>query len=202
MGKGEATREFIVDEALSQAIKLGLEGLTLGVLADTLGLSKSGLFAHFRSKEALQIAVLEEAIARFARKVLEPAMTEPEGKARLETLFHRYLDWIKGGKETVGCLFMTAAQEFDDRPGAVRDRLVSAQTEWRAMLAHTVSDAVAKKEFRADSDPKQIAFEIVGIALVYQQSAKLLRDHGAGARAKRAFAELLARAARSRRKPS
>ena len=190
------------DEALSQAVKLGLEGLTLGVLAQGLGLSKSGLFAHFRSKEALQLAVLEEAIARFARQVLEPAVTKPEGKVRLEALFLNYLDWIKGGNETGGCLFLTAAQEFDDRPGPVRDRLVTAQSEWRAILAHTVSDAVRQKQFRSSIDPKQMAFELIGIALVYQQSSKLLKDSSAATRAKRAFAELIERAKPVRRKRS
>src|SRR5687767_2055842 len=120
MGKGAVTREAIIDEALAQATRLGFEGLSLAPLAGSLGLSKSGLFAHFKSKEVLELAVLEEAIARFRRQVIEPSLSAPR-EERLSTIFERYLDWLAGKGKKAGCLFVTLVQEYDDRPGPIRD---------------------------------------------------------------------------------
>ncbi|SEE27880.1 transcriptional regulator, TetR family [Rhizobiales bacterium GAS191] len=191
MGKGEVTRAAIISEALSQAVVGGLEGLTLGVLASSLKLSKSGLFAHFKSKEALQLAVLETAIDRFTRKVVVPALSKAEGVARLEMLFGNYLDWIRRGDGSGGCLFVTVAQEVDDRPGPVRDLLVESQTKWRGVLGQCVADTVKAKTFRADADPNQIVFEMVGIALSFQHSLKLFGDKRARLLAEQAFARLI-----------
>ncbi|SDR52860.1 transcriptional regulator, TetR family [Rhizobiales bacterium GAS113] len=191
MGKGEVTRAAIISEALSQAVVGGLEGLTLGVLASSLKLSKSGLFAHFKSKEALQLAVLETAIDRFTRKVVVPALPKPEGVARLGMLFGNYLDWIRRGDGSGGCLFVTVAQEVDDRPGPVRDLLVESQTKWRGVLGQCVADAIKAKTFRADADPNQIVFEMVGIALSFQHSLKLFGDKRARLLGDRAFARLI-----------
>jgi AcrR family transcriptional regulator len=191
MRKGEATREAIVGEALRQAVAVGLEGLSLGPLADRLKLSKSGLFAHFKSKEALQLAVVREAVDRFARTVAAPAFQAPPGRPRLEALIGRYLDWIKGGKAMGGCPFVTMVVEFDDRPGPVRDLLVERQKAWRGTLRQILEQGVERKHFRRDIDPAQIAFEIIGVALSYQHAAKLLAQPDARSRADRALRRLL-----------
>lgn len=186
MTKGEATRAAIVSEALSQAVVVGLEGISLGALAEALNLSKSGLFAHFKSKEALQIAVLEEAIERFKHFVVGPGLAAAAGRERLRTLFVRYLDWIKGKHEAGGCPFTVFAQEFDDRPGPLRDLLARSQRDWRALLARSAAEAFLSTK-RRPTDPAQIAFELVGIALSYQLASRLLGESGARQRAMAAF---------------
>jgi AcrR family transcriptional regulator len=190
MKKGNATRDTIIDEALAQAVIVGLEGLTVGTLASRLELSKSGLFAHFKSREALQLAVLQAAIDRFALRVVVPAFSDAEGRYRLRRLFLRHLDWISEGDGAGGCLFVTAAQEFDDRPGAVRDLLVRSQKEWRNVICKVVEDATKNGEFRKDTDSEQLAFELAGIALSYQLSLKLLQDQRARKLAERSFDRL------------
>ena len=115
MGKGATTREAIVSQALDRAVQVGLSGLSLGPLADDLNLSKSGLFAHFKSKEALQLAVLQEAIDRFTDRVVEPGLQAPRGRARMEALMRCWFDWIEGEPGMRGCLFSVAAQEYDDQ---------------------------------------------------------------------------------------
>jgi AcrR family transcriptional regulator len=190
MKKGSATKDAIVDEALSQAVRLGLEGITVGRLASKLELSKSGLFAHFKSREALQLAVLQAAIDRFALRVVVPAFSGTDGRHRLRRLFLRYLDWISEGDGAGGCLFVTASQEFDDRPGAVRDLLVRSQKEWRNVICSVVDDAIKNGEFRKDTDSGQLAFELAGSALSYQLSLKLLKDEQARKLAERSFDRL------------
>ncbi|MDO9247728.1 MAG: TetR/AcrR family transcriptional regulator, partial [Phenylobacterium sp.] len=105
MGKGATTREAIVSQALDRAVQVGLSGLSLGPLAEDLNLSKSGLFAHFKSKETLQLAVLQEAIDRFTARVVEPGLRAPRGRGRMELLIHRWFDWIEGEPGMRGCLF-------------------------------------------------------------------------------------------------
>ena len=122
MGKGEATRVAVLDEATRLASQVGLGGLTIGSLATQTGLSKSGLFAHFRAKESLQVQVLEHAAAQFRDFVIVPALAAPRGEPRLRELFDRWLDWIGNGLPG-GCLFISASYEFDDQPGPVRDVL-------------------------------------------------------------------------------
>ncbi|MEI5668213.1 TetR/AcrR family transcriptional regulator [Bosea sp. CCNWLW174] len=192
MSKGETTRAAIVDEGLRQASRIGLEGLSLGPLATKLELTKSGLFAHFKSKEALQLNILEEAIGRFKREVIAAGTRREAPDRRLRSLFERYLVWIRGEQDDGGCLFMTAAQEFDDRPGLVRDRLVASQLDWREFLGSIISEGVASGAFREDVDPQQAVFEILGAALAYQHATKLLGDPRAKARAQAAFARVLA----------
>ena len=191
MNKGQSTREAIVGEALSQAVHVGLEGLSLGVLASSLDLSKSGLFAHFKSKEMLQLAVLDEAIARFQDRVTTPALATANGKPRLEALFKNYLGWIKGQSDLGGCPFMVIAQEIGEAPKAVRERFLQSQDAWRMFLASTAAAAVKKRELHAD--PEQFAFEFAGIALAYQQALKLMEPRAALKRATAAFDALLAR---------
>jgi AcrR family transcriptional regulator len=191
--KGEQTRREIVDRALLLAGEVGLEGLSLGSLAGDLRLSKSGLFAHFRSKQALQLAVVRRAIERFVREVVREALTEPRGEPRVRALFDRYMDWIHGPERSGSCFFMALTQEYDDRPGAVRDLLVQSQRDWRLTLVRAARLAMQEGHFRAGADPEQFAFEVVGICMVYQQTAKLLADPRAQARARVAFDALLAR---------
>lgn len=193
MTKGEQTRREIVDRALAMAGEVGLEGLSLGNLAAGLRLSKSGLFAHFRSKEALQLEVVRHAIDLFVREVVAPALAAPRGAPRVEALFERYLVWIGGPANQGSCFFMALTQEYDDRPGAVRDLLVESQRDWRRTLARAARLAVAEGHFRAGLDLDQFAFEVVGICMVYQQTAKLLAEPHAERLARTAWNALLER---------
>jgi AcrR family transcriptional regulator len=193
MRKGEHTRNEIVDRALALAGEVGLEGVSLGVLAAGLSLSKSGLFAHFKSKEALQLEVLQRAIDNFTREVVLPALTKARGEPRLKALFSRYLDWIRGPNRTRGCLFMAMNHEYDDRPGPVRDLLVQSQRDWLATVARATSIAVKEGHFRADLDVDQFAFDWMGLGMAFQQAVKLFEDPKALKRVQAAFDSLLRR---------
>lgn len=165
----------------------GVEGLTLGDLATRLQLSKSGLFAHFRSKENLQIEVLRAASERFVERVVRPAITLPRGEPRVVGLFERWLDWAKTPGLPGGCIFISAAVELDDRPGPVRDAVVQAQRDWGGALARAARIAVEVGHFRGDLDPEQFAFEQYALLLGYHHHARLLGDPLAEARVRRAF---------------
>src|SRR6185436_15708635 len=138
--KGQETRSRIVDTALGRASVVGIEGLTLGDLAASLELSKSGLFAHFRSKEALQIAVLEEAAERFRQTVVLPALRAPRGEPRIRALLERWVEW--GKREPGGCILVAAGVELDDQPGPARDALVQTMRDLQSLLAQSVRLAV------------------------------------------------------------
>jgi AcrR family transcriptional regulator len=161
MGKGEETRRDILGSALALASQVGLEGLSIGLLAAEVGMSKSGLFAHFESKERLQLAVLEEANQRFVELVLAPALRAPRGTPRLIALFERWLSWAEQDFMPGGCIFMSAASELDDRPGAVRDLLVSSQRDWQDTLAEAVRIAKREGHFRRDLDEQQLVYELL-----------------------------------------
>jgi AcrR family transcriptional regulator len=202
MTKGEHTRREIVDRALLLAGEVGLEGLSLGALAADLNLSKSGLFAHFKSKEVLQLEVVHRAIGRFVREVVLPAIGEPRGEPRVQALFDRYLDWISGPDRQGSCFFMALTQEYDDRPGPVRDLLVQSQRDWRHTISRAAHIAAEEGHFRADlANPtdhgtlsgEQFAFEFVGICMVFQQTFKLLAEARAEILARNAWNALLAR---------
>lgn len=187
--KGSRTRQTIVDEALGLARRIGLEGVTLGELATNVQLSKSGLFAHFKSKEALQLAVLEEAVDQFTRQVVAPALTKPRGRERLEALFENYGDWIGNQVREGGCIFISLSQEYDDRPGPVRDRLVEAERGFRDVIrrvAQGAADLVGRPDFNA----AQFVFEFMGIGLSLQQAHRFLRDPAARDQARHAFRQL------------
>jgi AcrR family transcriptional regulator len=192
MGKGQATREAIVDAALRQASRIGLEGLSLAPLADSLGLSKSGLFAHFKSKEVLQLGILEEAIERFKRQVAVKAFGIAHPEHKLRALFDSYLNWIRGTEQDGGCLFITMAQEYDDRPGEIRDRFVQSQQAWRALVGKVVGEGISLGDFRRDADADQFVFEFTGAALAFQHASKLMDDKTARKRALAAFEHTLA----------
>jgi AcrR family transcriptional regulator len=190
------TRQAILDHGVDLATRVGLGGLTIGRLAEDLELSKSGLFAHFRSKEALQVQVLEAASSRFVDSVIKPALAERRGEPRLRALFRRWLAWSTSSAQPGGCVFVAASIELDDQPGAPRDRLVALQKDWLEVLAGAVRIAVSEGHFRRDVDPEQFAHDLYAIALGYHHAARLLRDPHAPKRAERAF-ESLVRAARA-----
>lgn len=194
MGKGELTRQRIVEHAASLASRTGIEGLTIGGLAEDLGISKSGLFAHFRSKESLSTQILEHAAAKFVDVVVKPAMAAPRGEPRLRAVFEHWRVWPKASGMEGGCFFVAAAAELDDRPGPARDLLVRQQKDWLELLAGIVRTGIEEAHFRKDLDPDQVAHDLFGIMLVYHHAARLLRDPKADARARRAFEDLVARA--------
>jgi AcrR family transcriptional regulator len=196
MSKGELTRQAILDHAVGLASRVGLEGLTIGTLADDLELSKSGLFGHFRSKQALQIQVLERAAAGFIEAVVRPALAEPRGLPRVRALFERWLAWTRSGPLPGGCLFVAAATELDDRPGPTRDRLRQLQRDWLGVIATSFQKGIAEGHFRRDADPEQFAHDLYGVALAYHHALRLLQDPNAESRARHAFEALLAAAGR------
>ena len=190
--KGEATRRAILDHALRLASTDGLERLSIGNLADAAGMSKSGLFAHFRSKEQLHLAVLAETSDRFVSKVLAPALRELRGERRLRSLFDSWMRWEKE-EFPGGCIFQAAATELDDQPGPVRDFLVATQRDLFDTLATVVRQGIEAGNLRADIDPEQAAFEILSIMLGYHRMHRLMRARGADRRARAAFDALLER---------
>jgi AcrR family transcriptional regulator len=199
VSKGETTKAAILAHASKLASRVGLSGLSIGRLASDLDLSKSGLFAHFQSKEALQIQVLDTASAQFVARVVKPALAEPRGEPRLTALFTRWLAWAKSQNMPGGCLFVAAAVELDDRPGKLRDRLVALQKGWLDIMANVVRSGVAEGKFRRDLDPEQFAHDLYAVMLGYHHASRLLKDPHAEQRASAGFHLLLA-AARPRRK--
>jgi AcrR family transcriptional regulator len=191
MSKGEETRERILGQAYRLATRDGLEGLTIGTLASELKMSKSGLFAHFKSKEQLQVSVLEEASRRFQEKVFLPALKAPRGLPRLESLFERWLAWGNPKDMPGGCIFIAAAAELDDQPGAPRDFLVETDRALHEAITRTARLCVEQGHFRKDVDPAQVAFELHGIFLSFHHAHRLLADHKASQRARKAFSNLI-----------
>jgi AcrR family transcriptional regulator len=191
MRKGEATRERVLESALELASTEGLAGLSIGRLADRNGMSKSGLFAHFGSKEGLQLDVLELATAKFRESVFTPALRADRGEPRLRALFTHWMDWADHQSQPGGCLLTAAAVELDDQPGAARDALVDAQRQWADTLARAVRIAVEERHFRADVDPHLFAFQLHSILLGYHHARRLLRDPDAARRARDAFEALI-----------
>jgi AcrR family transcriptional regulator len=194
--KGEQKREAILAHALGLATRIGFEGLTIGRLADDLRMSKSGLFAHFRSKEALQIEILRLAGARMVDSVVRPALGVPRGEPRVRALFERWLAWEQSPTLPGGCPFMAASFELDDRPGPVRDFVVQNLRDWMDTLAGAARIAVQEGHFRADLDCEQFAHDCQGIGLAFVTASRLMRDPRAHARATSAF-ETLVSAARA-----
>ena len=194
MRKGEVTRQAILDRAVTVARHSGLGGLTIGRLAEELNLSKSGLFAHFKSKEALQIQVLDAAAARFVDVVVKPALAVRRGEPRVRALFDRWLEWESPERSKGGCIFVQAAAELDDQEGPARERLVQLQRDWLEMIATSVRGAVTERHFGAHVDPEQFAHDLHGIILGYEHASRLLRDSRAEQRARTALDALIAAA--------
>jgi AcrR family transcriptional regulator len=194
MGKGELTRAAILDAALAQASETGFESLTIGSLAERAGLSKSGLFAHFGSREELQVAAIEAAAARFTETVFVPALKARRGLPRLRALFDHWLDWAARSGLAHGCPMHAAAVEFDDRPGPVRDAVLEHFARLERELARAVELAVSENHLRADLDVRQFVFELMGVIFAYQHSARLFKVADAESRARAAMERLIATA--------
>ena len=189
--KGQATRAAILDAALGLASHMGLEGLSIGALAEVTQMSKSGVFAHFGSREELQISVIREYHTRFEEEVFFPAIREPRGLPRLRALFER---WIKRVSVEIdsGCIYISGAVEFDDRPGPVRDALASMVRDWHGALERAIRIAVDEGHLRPATDATQMLFEIHGLILALHHDARFLRLPGAMERVHRAFEHVLA----------
>ena len=194
MAKGNTTRARIVETALRAASVDGLEGISLGKVAGDIGMSKSGLFSHFDSKEALQVDVIEAAAEKFSAVVVVPALLAPRGEPRLRALFEHWLKWEQNESLPGGCVFMHAAAELDDRPGPVRDALVRQQQLWLDTLAKAVRLTIDAGHFRPDVDPSLFAFQLYGIVVAYYHASRLFRDPAAKVHAERAFDAVLAAA--------
>ena len=193
LGKGRQTKAHILDVALRMAAQLGLEGLSIGALAEATGMSKSGVFAHFGSREDLQIAVVREYHARFEREVFAPGVAAPRGLPRLRALFDHWMRYTSAELDTGGCLFISGAVEFDDRPGSVRDALARTVRLWTGALERAVAQAKAEGHLSARADEAQVAFETHALILALHYEARFLRQPGAAERARRGFDNVLAR---------
>jgi AcrR family transcriptional regulator len=191
MRKGELTRQAILERAVRLASRVGLQGLTIGGLAEELQLSKSGLFAHFRSKSSLEVEVLEAATTLFTEVVIRPALAQPRGEPRLRALFERWLDWARNAAREGGCIFVAAATELDDEPGPARDKLVQSERDWLDCIAQMARTAKKEGHFRSEVDEEQFASDLHGVTLAYHHSARLMRDPKAEERARRSFEALL-----------
>jgi AcrR family transcriptional regulator len=189
--KGEATRARIVQRALELTTSAGFDGLSIGDLAADLRLSKSGLFAHFGSKEQLQLDVLDAAAESFKAAVFDPVPRTSPGDARVVALFENILKWIQSRDMPGGCVFMAGAFEWDDAQGPVRQRLVEWHEKFKTGIVRIVSIAVEQRAFRADLDAELFAHELHGILLEYHLEARLMRNKKAPAFARRAFQRLL-----------
>jgi len=190
--KGQQTKAAIVEAALGLATHIGLEGLSIGALADVTGMSKSGVFAHFGSREELQISVIREYHTRFEQEVFYPAMTAPRGVARLHALFD---NWMKRTSIEIdsGCIYISGAVEFDDRTGPVRDALASSVLTWHAAMRRAIEQCKLVGELHADTNEEQMLFEIHGLILALHYEARFLRTPGSIERAVTGFHNILAR---------
>ena len=190
--KGQQTKAAIVDAALGLATQIGLEGLSIGALAEVMRMSKSGVFAHFGSREELQISVIREYHARFEEEVFYPALEKPKGMPRLKALFQNWMNRTSVEIDS-GCLYISGAVEFDDRPGPVRDALASSVQTWLAAMYRAVVQAKETRHLAQDADEHQMAFEIHGLILALHYEARFLKTPGSVARANTGFINILAR---------
>jgi AcrR family transcriptional regulator len=195
MAKVASTRERILDQGIALMSRAGLEGVTLGVLADQVGMSKSGLFAHFRSKEEVQISLLEHTAVVGAAHIIAPSMQKPEGLPRLKALVSNWFGWAPRAGLPGGCPVAAGLFEFDDVEGPVRNKILQMEAEWRGLLTRTVGEAVSLGHLRADLDAVQFVWELCGIYLSHHAAQRFLKSPDADRRAQIAFEALLARAA-------
>ncbi len=198
--KGEQTRVSILDAALAIASREGLEGLTIGSLAERMGMSKSGVFAHFGSREELQIAVLKLYHHQFEQEVFFPSMREPRGLPRLQSLFRRWVDRVSR-EIASGCIYISGAVEYDDRPGPIRDQLAGMVRTWQQSLQRAARQAIEEGHLLPATDTAQLVFEMYGLLLALHHDARFLNSPGSVARAHAGFARLIAGAASGRRQP-
>ena len=191
LAKGQQTKATIVEAALNLATHIGLEGLSIGAIAELTGMSKSGVFAHFGSREELQISVVHEYHDRFEQEVFYPALEAPRGIPRLRALFD---NWMQRSSLEIdsGCIYISGAVEFDDRTGPVRDALVESVSTWHAAMRRTIVQSRECGDLRADVDENQLLFEIHGLILALHYEARFLRSEGSMQRAKAGFNNILA----------
>jgi AcrR family transcriptional regulator len=189
--KSELTRAAIVGAALDLAAAEGLEAISLQTVADRVGLSKSGVFSRVGSREALQIAVLEEYGRRFIADVFVPSMQQPKGLPRLNEIVRRWIVRMRDVEAQQGCIFTAGAFELDDREGPLRDFLLAEVTRWRAALRRTVLQAVEAGHLNADTDPEQLVAEIYSLAMGLLHDIRFLRDPRAPDRAQRSWERLV-----------
>jgi AcrR family transcriptional regulator len=190
MKKGEETKMVILDAGLDMASQYGLEGVSIGSLANLINMSKSGLFAHFQSKENLQIEILKYAGRLFAEGVIVPALKTKAGIPRIKALVKNWVSW--GDNLTGGCIFVTASAEYSDRPGRVRDYLLSQQRDWIDSLRRIAQSAIEVGDFGKDIDCEQFAFDLYSLLLGFHLYDKLLDDSETKKRQETALEQLLA----------
>lgn len=188
-----STRQRILDEGVALMSQAGLEGVTVGVLAARAGMSKSGMFAHFRSKEEMQIGLLDASAATAQAVVVAPAMKAAPGLPRLRSLINHWFGWTRRAGLPGGCPVAAGLFEFDDQEGPVRDKILALEAEWRTLLKGLVTDAVDRGHLRKDLDADQFVWELCGIYLAHHTSDRFLRAPDAGRRAKTAVAALIER---------
>jgi AcrR family transcriptional regulator len=191
LARGERTRTAVLDTAVALATEAGLDGLSLAQLADTLGVSKSGLFAHWRSKEELQLATIERARQQWIDRVVAPALGEPRGVRRLWALHERRLRFYADAVLPGGCFFGNAEFEYNARPGVIRDRLATAFAEWLTLIERLAAEAVAAGELAAGTDPRQLAYEIESLGLAAVMQSRLLSPDAVYPLARRAVLDRL-----------
>ena len=190
--KGQQTKAAIVDAALGLATQIGLEGLSIGALAEVMRMSKSGVFAHFGSREELQISVIREYHARLEEEVCFPALQMERGLPRLRAMFQNWMNRTSIEIDS-GCLYISGAVEFDDRAGPVRDALAGSVKTWLAAMYRAVVQAKEEGHLRLDADEHQMAFEIHGLILALHFEARFMKTPGSTVRAHTGFAHVLAR---------
>ncbi|TXK36081.1 TetR/AcrR family transcriptional regulator [Nonomuraea sp. C10] len=189
--RGQRSREAILDQAVSLASVEGLDGLSLGRLATTLGISKSGFFAHWRDKEQLQLDAVDWAARQWTEQIISPALRAPAGVRRLFALHELRLRFYADRVLPGGCFFLAAQTEFDDRPGEVRQRVSQALRDWLAFIRRLVAEAISLGELRPDVDPGQLAYEIEALGELAVTHTRLLDDHRAVEHARRAVLQRL-----------
>lgn len=190
MRKGELTRATILDVALDLASRDGLEGLTIGLLAEKMHMSKSGVFAHFGSREDLQIEVVKLYHRHFEQEVFYPSMKEARGLPRLQALFSRWVMQVTV-EIASGCIYISGAVEYDDRPGAIREELAAMVRAWQGALRRGVLQAIEMGHLRADTDAGQMVYEMYGLVLGLHHDARFLNMPGSAERAQIGFERLL-----------
>jgi len=190
MRKGEMTRAAILDVAITLASRDGLEGLTIGLLAEKMNMSKSGVFAHFGSREDLQIEVVKLYHRQFEQEVFYPSIKEARGLPRLEAMFGR---WIRQVTIEIasGCIYISGAVEYDDRPGEIREQLVTMVRTWQEALHRCTLQAIEAGHLRADTDADQLVYEMYGLILGLHHDARFLKKAGSVERAQKGFDRLI-----------
>ncbi len=191
MKKGDSTKQLILQQAISMTSKVGLEALSIGKLAKATNMSKSGLFAHFSSKEKLQVEVLKAAESSFIQSITKAALAAQRGEPRIRAVFERWLEWSNSNSLPGGCIFISSAMELAGQTGVVKEFLLKTQKDWMNFLAGAARIAIEEKHFREDLDVHQFSYEFFSIALTYQYASRLINDKKAETRARKSLESLI-----------